>query len=291
MTEDTEIREVLRGAVDCYVHANPELLPRRLDDVELAREMKEEGFRAAVHRHQFSPTGDRAQLASAATGFDMRGAVACNGTVGGLNPIVVEHAIRMGAVYVSMPTLSGSAYYPRASDYARAAVTLAGPVPVVDESGAVLPAVHDVLDVVAANDVVLNLGYLVPEDYLKVLAVARDHRVQKIVATNPVSVVKLSEDQIGEVMAVPQAHLEFASSSLRPRDGGPAPAAPVIAGSIKRYGAERCLLTSDTGAGNEDTALELYTIGCTTLVEHGIGLDELRTMVYDTPARLIGIAD
>lgn len=285
----TEVRDVLRGAVDLYVHANPELLPRRLDDIELAAEMKAEGFRAAVHRHQFSATGERATLASSVTGFDLRGAIALNGTVGGLNPIVLEHAIRMGACYVSMPTMSGSAYQARISDYAREASTLAGPVDVLDEDGAVLPAVHEVLEVVRAHDVVFNLGYIKPVEYMAVLAAAREHGIQKIAAMNPFTLVGLSDVEVEELMGVPAVFLEFSSSSLRPREDGPAPQAAVIANAIRRYGAERCVLTSDTGAGNADTALELMTMGCAALVQQGIAVEELRRMVYDNPAQAIGI--
>jgi hypothetical protein len=144
--------------------------------------------------------------------------------------------------------------------------------------------------VVAAHDVVLNLGYLEPPEYLAALRAAVDHGIRKISATNPISVVGLTETQVEEVMAVPAVTLEFASSSLRPRDGRPAPAAALIAASIRRYGVERCVLTSDTGAGNDQTALEMLTIGCTSLVGEGITPRELRALVVDTPARLIGIA-
>ena len=124
----------------------------------MANELKADGFRAAMMWHQFSHTGERAALASALTGFEMHGSIVLNGTVGGLNPVVTEYAVRMGARYVSMPTLSGSAYRAVATDYARVATEVAGPVPVIDENGAALPGVHDVLDVVAEHDVVFGLG-------------------------------------------------------------------------------------------------------------------------------------
>src|SRR5205823_11443926 len=90
LADSGEIRELLRGAVDLYVHTNPELLPRRIDDIALAQQMKADGFRAAMIWNQFSHTGERATVASTVTGFDMRGSIILNGTVGGLNPIVTE---------------------------------------------------------------------------------------------------------------------------------------------------------------------------------------------------------
>jgi hypothetical protein len=286
---EAEAQDIVHSAVDIYTHSTPDLLPRRLDDLALAAEMKRDGFRAAVHRHQFSATGERAKLVSDATGFDMRGAVALNGTAGGLNPIVVEYSIRMGACIVSMPTLSGSRYQARISEYARVAATLAGPVPVVDDRGQVLAAVHDILNIVHDHGVVLNLGYLDYADCMAVLKTAHEHGVEKIVATNPMSIMGLTEDQVDEIMAFGEVTLEFASSRLRPRDGQTAPAVPTAASAIRRFGTARCLLSSDVSAANELTALQLLTLACIALADQGITPNELRSLVRDTPARLIGV--
>src|SRR5262245_4634359 len=97
--------EMLEDAVDLYCHANPDILPRRGDDIGLATESKQDGFRAALHRHHFSPTAERTQLARDATGFDLLGAIVLNDAVGGINPYAVELALRMGAVWVAFPTL------------------------------------------------------------------------------------------------------------------------------------------------------------------------------------------
>lgn len=58
--------------------------------------------------------------------------------------------------------------------------------------------------------------------------------------------------------------------------------------AIKRYGADRCVLMSDTG-WNDLTSLEWLTLGCSTLLQEGLGPQDLQKLVRDTPARLIGI--
>ena len=293
-----EIREVLRGAVDLYVHTDPELLPRRVDDITLGKQMLADGFRAAMMWNQFSHTGERATIASGVTGFDLRGSIILNGTVGGLNPRVTEHAIRMGALYVSMPTMSGGSYQNRTSDYARDASRIAGPVQVVDENGAVVPAVHEIIDVVNQYGVVLGLGYVSRSDAMAVLRAARDRGVQRIAVLRPLSPLGFTEEDIAEAMTIPEVFLEFPCSSLQASGAGlttaqeaasgPGPAAPAIAAAIKRYGAERCVLMSDTG-WNDLMPLDWFTLGCTTLGQLGIGSQGLRALVRDTPARLIGI--
>jgi hypothetical protein len=299
--EASEIREILRGAVDLYVHTNPELLRRRNNDIDMANELKADGFRAAMMWHQFSHTGERAALASAVTGFEMHGSIVLNGTVGGLNPVVTEYAIRMGARYVSMPTMSGSAYRARATDYGRVATEAAGPVPVVDEDGNAVPGVHEVLEVVAKHDVVFGFGYLGPAEAMGVLRAVKEHRIERVAVLRPYSFIGLRGDEVESIMALPGAVLQIPSSSLRAAETGnrgatPAAAArsghnteaPAMADAVKRFGAQRCLLMSDSG-WNELTSLEWLTLGSETLLAHGVTPEELRTLVRDTPAQLIGV--
>jgi hypothetical protein len=303
-----EIRETIRGTVDLYVHTDPELLPRRVDDIGLARRMLADGFASALMWNQFSHTPERATVATGVTGFQMYGSIVLNGTVGGLNPRVTEHAIRMGARYVSLPTLSGAAYQATPSDYALTATRLAGPVPVLDDSGNVLPAVHDIFDVVKEFDTVLGLGYLDESDSLAVLKAARERDVPRIAVLRPLSPFGLGEAAVTEAMTNPNVFLTIPASSIQARSdsippagqprpipsadearSGPGAAAAPIAATIQTYGAERCALMSDTG-WNDLSALEWLTLGCTSLVQLGIGTQQLHTMLHETPARVIGLA-
>jgi hypothetical protein len=286
-----EAREIVDGAVDLYVHGSPDLLPRRLDDLALAAELRRDGIRAAVHRNHFSLTAERSRLVSDATGFDLRGAVLLNGTVGGLDPRVVEKELRMGACWVAMPTLSGRRYQSRISDYARSAATMAGPVDVVDGRGVVFPAVHEILQLVRASDAVLNLGYIGFAECMAVLQAAREHRVQRIVASNPTSILGLSTAEIDEIMAFPEVTVELCASSIYPLNGRPSTVKPSdLAAIIRRFGAERCAFSSDSGHAGAPTTLELLTFGCLALSGEGITTAELRALVCDTPARLLKLS-
>src|SRR3954469_1111695 len=50
------ISPLLTGAVDFYVHASPDPIPRRCHDVALAEELQAAGVAAAVHRHHSAST-------------------------------------------------------------------------------------------------------------------------------------------------------------------------------------------------------------------------------------------
>src|SRR3954452_21003924 len=110
MTQDPRGFEFTDGAVDLYVHAEPDLIPRRGDDLELAAELKDAGYAAAVHRHHFSGTAERSALVARATGFPLLGALLLDDCAGALNPSVVERELRMGAVWIGLPTIS-SCYF------------------------------------------------------------------------------------------------------------------------------------------------------------------------------------
>jgi hypothetical protein len=45
-----DVPELLDGAVDCYVHGMPDLIPRLCDDVVMARQCAEAGLAAAFRR-------------------------------------------------------------------------------------------------------------------------------------------------------------------------------------------------------------------------------------------------
>lgn len=286
-------REALQGAVDLYVHAKPDLLARRLDDIALATELKKDGLGAALHRHHFAPTAERARLASDATGFELYGALLLNGTAGGLEPRVVELALRMGARWVSLPSLSARRYQAGDNDnpYSRNAVRVAGTVPVVDDEGNLLPELHDIFDLVASNDVVLSLGYIDFAEAMAAVQAARRHKVSRIVATNPASIMGLSLAEMTELIAFPQVTFEFAASSARSFLGG-APALPPrdLVGLVRRFGVERCALSSDSGHAGAPTTYRLLSAVCTDLAAEGLTTAELRALVRDNPSRLIGLA-
>ena len=98
------------GAVDFYVHASPDPIPRRSNDVALAETLQAAGLAAAVHRHHSASTVERSSLVREVTGFPLWGAVEFSGPAGGLDPRLAEVGLRQGAVMVCLPMLSGSGW-------------------------------------------------------------------------------------------------------------------------------------------------------------------------------------
>src|SRR5712692_10612125 len=97
---------VLRGAYDLQVHVGPDVIARRIDDIDCAREFLSRGLKGFVLKSHYIQTGERAQVASKAVpGSRVLGALTLNHSVGGFNPVAVELAGRTGCAIVWMPTV------------------------------------------------------------------------------------------------------------------------------------------------------------------------------------------
>src|SRR5207249_11440894 len=81
----------IQGAYDLQVHVAPDVIPRRIDDIDLARQFQEHGLRGFVLKSHYIPTAERAKVVSKAVpGIAAYGAITLNHAVGGLNPVAVE---------------------------------------------------------------------------------------------------------------------------------------------------------------------------------------------------------
>src|SRR5258708_14757099 len=91
-------RALLVGAVDTHVHSAPDLVPRKLDDVEVARQARDAGMAAGVRKNPFLRTPLRAGLDQAllprTPGI---GAARVNHTKGGGKPGALEPPAGSGA--------------------------------------------------------------------------------------------------------------------------------------------------------------------------------------------------
>src|ERR1700742_4725153 len=105
-TPTSRARELVAGAYDTHVHVSPDVVPRIIDDVSLARRFKDVGMAGFVLKSHYVQTGERAAVVRAAVpGIDAIGALALNAPVGGMNAVAVEIAGRSGARIVWFPTM------------------------------------------------------------------------------------------------------------------------------------------------------------------------------------------
>jgi hypothetical protein len=194
-------RELVRGAFDLHVHVGPDVIPRRIDDLSLARRFRELGLAGFALKSHYVPTAERAAVVRAAVPeVEAIGAIALNRAVGGLNPLAVEIAAREGARIVWLPTVDApgetagrTAARPgdKLPAWASMQHDLRGhgmeiePVPVLDDWGRPLDEARAVLEVVSRHDMVLATGHLGRDEIFAVVDAAFQQGVRHVVVTHP----------------------------------------------------------------------------------------------------------
>src|ERR1700678_2434013 len=104
-----EAWECLQGAYDLQVHVAPDVIARRIDDLDLAKEFLAKGLCGFVLKSHYFPTAERAHVVTKAVpGIHACGAITLNHSVGGLNPVALELAGRSGCKVVWMPTVDAA---------------------------------------------------------------------------------------------------------------------------------------------------------------------------------------
>jgi len=268
----------LDGACDLHVHCSPDVRARRTTALELARAARDAGLSALLLKnHEFSTVALAATVSEALGGFPVYGGVVLNDAVGALNLAAVEVALRMGAKEVWMPT--------HCSCHERAYRGHAGTgITILDSQGKVLPDVHQICKLVAAYDAVLGTCHLSPDEIFRLVAVAREHGVRKVLITHPEIVfLNLSVDfQRG--IAGPDVFFErcfvrelFALSWDQ------------LAHNIRAVGVESTILATDLGQPENPHPVEGLGTMRTELSNRGFSVPELDRMLRMNPRRMLSL--
>lgn len=194
-------RELVRGAYDIHVHSAPDVVERRISDVELAQRMLEFGLRGYVIKSHYVPSSARARITNGVVpGARVVGSVTLNAVCGGMSAMAVEIAAREGARFVWMPTVDSENEHRLkggGSDRSKLPVwallqqemlelgVTVEPVKVVDSSGSVLPETRQVLKRIAHHDMVLATGHLDRDEIFAVTEAAFEEGVKDVIITHP----------------------------------------------------------------------------------------------------------
>ncbi|MBT0768280.1 hypothetical protein KIH74_05060 [Kineosporia sp. J2-2] len=291
-------RELVAGAYDTHIHVAPDVMRRRIDDVTLARRFQDVGLAGFVLKSHYLPTAERAQVVrTVVPGVDALGAVTLNASVGGLNPVAVELAGRSGARVVWMPTVDcrnqrdSHAQAPEGAtppmwaqlqtELAREGI-MAPAIDVVDDDGEVLPAVRQVLQVVAKYDMVLATGHLSGAEILATVRAAHDAGVRRIVVTHP----EFTSQQV----PVP-AQRELAGYGALMERCFTTPHSGKISWDllyrhIREVGPENSLLSSDLGQPFNPPVEDGLALMADRLLANGFSEEEVRLMAVENTRRI-----
>jgi hypothetical protein len=293
-------RVLVRGAFDLHVHIAPDVPPRRIDDVSLARRCAELGLAGFALKSHYTSTAERAQVVSAVVpGVTVVGTLTLNQAVGGMNALAVEIAAREGARIVWMPTVDSPAETagrtePQPGDkvpqWARLQHELRGfglgvePVHVTGPGGELLPEARDVLRTIARHGLVLATGHLARDDAFAVVDAALEEGVADIVVTHPEFPCQdFSLDDQRELAARGCLLERCLSTPL----SGKTTWEHVFAG-VRAVGVEHTLFSSDCGNPDYPPVEDGLALWADRLLESGFDEDEVREMIVGGSRRLAG---
>ena len=269
----------LAGVVDLHAHAGPDSRPRSVNDMEAARLAQAAGMRAILLKNHFTMTADRAAIAMAEVdGIEIFGGVVLNRAVGGINP----EAVRQMATFsggrgkvVWLPTFDAEHYVTEAGGGA--------PFVSVLENGDPAPGLLEVFDLIVEHDLTLAMGHSSPEEVLRLIPVAKDRGVERILVTH-VFGQNATMDQMRE-MADADAIMEIDwlavhSGNLSLED---------YAAAIDELGESAFVMSSDFGQAGNPPHTEGLRAYIGAMREAGISSEAIDVMIRRNPARLLGL--
>jgi hypothetical protein len=290
--------KALEGAYDLQVHVAPDVIERRIDDLDLAKEFLAHGLRGFVLKSHYMSTAERAKVVSRAVpGIEAYGAITLNHAVGGLNPVAVELAGRSGAKIVWMPTVDAANETAGRTDgpkeklpfWAKIQRELAAtginppPISVIDAGGNVTDAARRCIEVIAKHNMVLATGHLGRAEIFALVRTARAMGAKRVVVTHAEfhSQNLSAEEQLE--LAQMGAFIEHCFTTMHT---GKAPWDVVLA-SIRKVGPGRCILSTDLGQTINPPVAEGFAMFAQRLLDAGFTLEEVRLMTVVNPGALV----
>lgn len=297
-----------RPPMDFHVHVGPELLARRYTAREIAEEAEAAAFGCILKNH-FIPTTGLAAEARAHRPVTILGGIVLNYAVGGLNPHAIRAALSAnkaasrnrapdpGRFMVWMPTIHSESHlvhngrrdlvpswgvderfcqvFPPGTG-----ITVWGPGGPGTE---LAPAVHEILDVIRAHDLILATGHLSAPEVQALVPAAHDRGIRRIVITHPFyGASNLSVRDQAALTEREGVYLEHCYSNL---EMDQIPIERYLE-SIREAGPRRVILSTDLGQPHNPTVTEGIRDFFRQLQAKGVSEDDLLTMLVDNPHRL-----
>ena len=288
----------LEGAYDVQIHVGPDVIPRRIDDIDCAKEFLAHGLKGFVLKSHYVQTGERAQVVrKAVPGFKAYGAITLNHSVGGFNPVAVELAGRSDCKIVWMPTVDAenetAGRLDGGSDklpfWAKIQRELAAegisppPLNALDASGKVVEPARRCLERIAKHNMILATGHLGRREIFGLVRTAREIGIKKVLVTHAEfpsqSLTGDEQKELADLGAI----IEHCFTTTYTRK---APWETAFA-NIRKTGVARTLISTDLGQTINPPVAEGFAMFAQRLLDAGFSVDEVRTMAVSNPTRLI----
>jgi uncharacterized protein DUF6282 len=290
--------KTLESAYDLQIHVGPDVIARRIDDIDCAREFLAHGLKGFVLKSHYIQTGERAQVVSKAVpGSRVFGAVTLNHSVGGLNPVAVELAGRTGCKIVWMPTVDarnetagrldgGSEKLPFWAKIQRelAAEGISPPpLSVIDDVGELTEPARRCLERIGKHNMILATGHLGRREIFALVHAAKTMGLKKVVVTHAeFPSQSLTGDEQKELADL-GAMIEHCFTTYYTAKA----TWESVFANIRRAGVSRAVISTDLGQTINPPVAEGFGMFAQRLLDGGFTAEEVRTMAVINPTRLV----
>jgi hypothetical protein len=290
--------EAIKGGYDLQVHVAPDVIERRTDDVDLAKDFLTHGLKGFVLKSHYIPTAERAQVVRRAVpGIEAYGAITLNHSVGGLNPVALEIAGRSGAKIVWMPTVDAAnetagrvdgpstklPFWAKIQRELAAEGISPAPLSPIDSNGKVTQTTKACLERIAKHGMILATGHLGRDEIFKVVPDARSMGVKKIIVTHAEfpsqSLTGEEQKQLADMGAI----IEHCFTTTHTNKAS----WQDLFANVRRTGIERTMLSTDLGQTINPPVAEGFAQYAEKFLEAGFSVEEIREMAVTIPARLL----
>lgn len=296
VTEDAW--EALQDAYDLQIHVAPDVIERRIDDVDLAREFLLRGLKGFVLKSHYIPTAERAQVVSKCVpGINAYGAIALNHSIGGLNPVAVEIAGRSGNRIVWMPTVDAAnetagrpeggneklPFWAKIQREIAAAGITRPPMTVLDAEGKISEQTRQCLELIAKHDMILATGHLGRHEIFPLVREARSLGVDRIVITHAEfpsqNLTGGEQTELADLGAI----IEHCFTTYHTKKA----TWDALFANIRMVGVERTIISTDLGQKINPPVAEGFAEFAQRLIDAGFTVAEVNRMAAVIPARLV----
>lgn len=293
-----DVKELIRGGYDLHVHSAPDVLPRKMDDIEMAKRIEESGMAGYAIKSHYFCTSERAQLIRQMfPACDAVGTMTLNSSVGGINPSAVEMAARSGAKLIWFPTcdsaherayvLSGKykkqPYWATIVQEMAADGNAAPTVTVLDEKGGLTEEAYTVLKVMAKYNLILATSHMSHEETFALVKGAAETGVKKIIVTHadfPTTFYTIEEQKklVDMGAYIEHCYTTWATGKVE---------LETTLEQIRAIGLDHVILATDLGQKTAIYPDEGMLAFATKLYEAGYSAEEVRKTTVYNPAALL----
>jgi hypothetical protein len=275
-------------------------MPRYCDHVEAMQEASAAGLKAVLlkdHYYSCTPVTTLLNKHFSELNVHMMSGVPLNNSVGGLNVHAVEHGLKLGAKLVWMPTFSSANHIAHHDQdvkfldkFPQTTQRMLQPIPltVLDDDGKLKEEVKAILDLIAAEDIVLSAGHLNIREIWPLFEEARLRGVKRLLVNHPTYVVDATLDDMRQ-LAKEGVYMEHSMCMWVPGSKFKFYDPEFLQQVIEAGTVDLTILGSDLGQQGNPSIVDGFRSVISTVLDLGYSEEDVRKMTSYNAAQLMGI--